>query len=278
MSFFEKIDLDKKLNIFTGNFFQHINDLPSRFVVSEMLMTKFNFKNFNKIENKSSLFDVSQCFVDEVIGTKSELLEKINEIYDYKKEVPLFLEAMINSGIVSSIINTSYDSFLDSNSSISKITPYDFSKMPDGKIRYYKVFGDISFRDKCAITRQDFRKLKILPFYTTYWESIRYELQLRSSIFIGVDFNDSDFFEFLDFIFGKELPNVKPMYFITSKAIFNPKVMDFFNKNNIKILVSSEYNFFKELNIYLGENSKINLNDLFPLDVSNIVLEKKTIS
>ena len=88
---FEKLDLDKKLNICTGNFFEKSNGFPSRDGLVEILTNQFKFTNDKNFNDRHSLFEVSQCFVDSVIGTKQSLYKKIQGIYEYKKTVTVIL-------------------------------------------------------------------------------------------------------------------------------------------------------------------------------------------
>lgn len=273
MSFFEKLDLEKKLNICTGNFFEKSNGFPSRDGLVEILANQIKFKNIKSFNDRHSLFEVSQSFVDSVTGTKQSLYKKLQGIYEYKKNNNCYLETLIEADLVGAVINTNYDSSIEESLKIKKITPYKESA-GDGSIRLYKVLGDLNSYENCAITEQDFRRLRVLPFYNLFWESIRYELKQRSTIFLGVDFDDSDFFTILDFILSKNCEEIKPMYVITSNSILSPKVMEFFNKYNIKVLASTEFEFFKELKNYTG-NININLNKLFPFAVNELMNEKK---
>ena len=274
MSFFEKLDLEKKLNICTGNFFEKSNGFPSRDGLVEILSNQINFKNIKSFNDRHSLFEVSQSFVDSVTGTKQSLYKKIQGIYEYKKSSNNYLDTLIEADLVGAIINTNYDYSIEESTKVKKIIPYDKEIFTDGKIRLYKVLGDLNCYENCAVTEQDFRRLKVLPFYNVFWESIRYELKHRSTIFLGVDFDDSDFFTIMDFILSKNCEDIKPMYVITSNSILNPKVMEFFNKYNIKVLASTEYEFFRELKNYTG-NQNIDLNKLFPELLSEMMNEKK---
>lgn len=274
MSFFEKLELEKKLNICTGNFFEKSNGFPSRDGLVELLTNQVKFKNIKNFNDRHSLFEVSQCFVDYVIGTKQSLYKKIQGVYEYKKNNNSYLETLIDASLVGAIINTNYDSSIDESTTVKKITPYDKESFPDGKVRLYKVLGDLNSYENCAITEQDFRRLKVLPFYNVFWDSIRLELKQRSTIFLGVDFDDSDFFTIFDFILSKNCDEVKPMYVVTSNSILNPKVTEFFNKYNIKVLASTEYEFFKELKNYT-ENENISLDKLFPQKYNELMNEKK---
>ena len=274
MSFFEKLDLDKKLNICTGNFFEKSNGFPSRDGLVEILTNNFKFTNVKNFNDRHSLFGVSQSFVDSVIGTKQSLYKKLQGVYEYKKNSNSYLDTLIESDLVAAVISTNYDSSIEENSKVKKIIPYDKEIFTDGKIRLYKVLGDFSSYDNCAITEQDFRRLKVLPFYTMFWESIRQEMKHRSTIFLGVDFDDSDFFTVMDFILSKNCEDIKPMYVITSNSILSSKVMEFFNKHNIKVLASNEYEFFRGLKEYTG-NANINLDVLFPQTISELMKVKK---
>ena len=274
MSFFEKLDLEKKLNICTGNFFEKSNGFPSRDGLVEFLTNQFKFTNIKNFKDRHSLFEVSQSFVDSVLGTKQNLYKKLQGVYEYKRNNDCCLEVLIESDLVGAIISTNYDCSLEESTKVKRIIPYDKEIFTDGKIRLYKVLGDFCSYEGCAITEQDFRRLKVLPFYNLFWESIRCELKHRSTIFLGVDFDDSDFFTIMDFILSTNCEDIKPMYVITSNSILSPKVTEFFNKHNIKVLASNEYEFFKGLKEYT-ENQNIDLNRLFPQTNSELMNEKK---
>lgn len=273
MSFFEKLDLDKKLNICTGNFFEKSNGFPSRDALVEILTNHFKFTSIKNFNDRHSLFGVSQSFVDSVIGTKHSLYKKLQGIYEYKKNSNSYLGSLIESGLIAAVVNTNYDSSIEENPEVEKMTPYK-GNFTEGKIRLYKVLGDLNSYEHCAITEQDFRRLRVLPFYNLFWESIRYEFKQRSTIFLGVDFDDSDFFTIMDFILSKDCEEIKPMYVITSNSILSSKVMEFFNKHNIKVLASNEYEFFRGLKEYTG-NEKINLDRMFPQTISELMNIKK---
>lgn len=274
MSFFEKLNLEKKLNICTGNFFEKSKGFPSREVLIQILANQIKFESIKNFNNRHSLFEVSQNFLDSVAGTKFFLYEKIKGIYEYKNTSSFYLNILIEANLVGAIINTNYDSMLYENPRILKVSPYDEEISELEKIRLYKVLGDLENFEKCAITAQDFRRLKVLPFYNLFWESIRYELKTRSTIFLGVDFEDDDFFTILSFILDKNCEDIKPMYVITSNSILNPKVIEFFNKYNIKILASTEYEFFIELKKYT-QNEEIDIDKLFPRVTQEVISEKK---
>ena len=274
MSFFEKLDLEKKLNICTGNFFEKSNGFPSRDELVKILANQITFENTRKFDDMHSLFEVTQALIDSVSGTKSSLYEKIKGIYDYKNSRNGFLNALVEADLIGAIISTNYGNALEESAKVVKVTPYDEEMFSDGKARLYQVLGDLKSLETCAITAQDFRRLKVLPFYEIFWKSIRYELKHRSTIFLGVDFNDSDFFTILDFILSKDCDDIKPMYIVTSNSILNPKVIEFFNKYNIKVLASTEYEFFKELKKYTS-SEEIDLIKLFPEMYSELMKEKK---
>ena len=256
------------------SFFEKSNGFPSRDGLVEILANQIKFKNIKSFNDRHSLFEVSQCFVDSVIGTKQSLYKKIQGIYEYKKNSNCYLDALIEADLVGAVINTNYDSSIEESTKVKKITPYDKEIFTDGKVRLYKVLGDLSNYENCAVTEQDFRRLRVLPFYTVFWDSIRYELKHRSTIFLGVDFDDSDFFTVMDFILSKNCEDIKPMYVITSNSILSSKVMEFFNKHNIKVLASNEYEFFRGLKEYTG-NANINLDVLFPQTISELMKVKK---
>ena len=111
--------------------------------------------------------------------------------------------------------------------------------------------------DTCVITKQDFRKLKVLPFYKNYFDGIRYELKLRKNIILAFDIEDSDFFEILDFIFGDYPESLNDIYMVVKNTITDNKILNFIKKYNIQILKYDSLEFLEKLETSLNINPEI---------------------
>lgn len=246
MNFFEDIKLEKKFNLITANIYKELESFPSRIKLSDFILKSFNFSNINNLKI-DSLFEVSQTFMDQVICTKSNLLKKLQFIYNKKSFDLENINFLIDNNKISSIVNINYDNSFCNNPKAKKITPFEPTAFTVGKTKIYKPMGDLDTLDTCVITKQDFRKLKVLPFYKSYFDGIRYELKLRKNIILAFDQEDSDFFEILDFIFGDYPDALKEIYLVIKDEITDEKLLKFIKKYNIQILKYDSLEFLNKL-------------------------------
>lgn len=255
MNFFENIKLEKKINLITENFYKTENSYPSRNELSNFLIETLSFSDVDNIE-KNSLLETSQIFVDKVISTKQHIFKILQSIYSKEFEIE-YLNFLIKEDRIASIININYDLLLYGNEKIKKLSPFDKDTFAIGKTKLYKPLGEFNSIDSCAITSQDLKKLKVLPFYKNYFNSIRYDLKLRPNVICAFDLQDSDFFEILEFIFG-DFPNLlKDIYLVTNENITNIKVLNFIKKYNVQVLNYDSFNFLKKLYNYFNDINSI---------------------
>lgn len=246
MDFFEDIKLEKKFNLITANIYKELESFPSRIKLSDFILKSFNFSNINNLKI-DSLFEVSQTFMDQVVCTKSNLLKKLQFVYDKKSFDLENINFLIDNNKISSIVNINYDNSFCNNPKAKKLTPFESVAFTVGKTKIYKPMGDLDTLDTCVITKQDFRKLKVLPFYKSYFDGIRYELKLRKNIILAFDQEDSDFFEILDFIFGDYPEALKEIYMVIKDEITDEKLLKFIKKYSIQVLKYDSLEFLNKL-------------------------------
>ena len=251
MNFFDDIKLEKKFNLITANFYKELDSCPSRVKLSDFILKSFNYSNVNNLKI-DSLFEVSQTFIDQVVCTKSGLFKKIQFLYENKKFDLGYINSLIDDNRISSIVNINYDNSFCENPKAIKISPFDKTSFTVGKSKIYKPLGDLVTADTCVITKQDFRKLKVLPFYKNYFDGIRYELKLRKNIILAFDIEDSDFFEILDFIFGDYPESLNDIYMVVKNTITDNKILNFIKKYNIQILKYDSLEFLEKLETSLN--------------------------
>ena len=256
MNFFDNIKLEKKFNLITANFYKELDSCPSRVKLSDFILKSFNYSNINNLKI-DSLFEVSQTFIDQVICTKSGLFKKIQFLYENKNFDLGYIHSLIDANKISSIININYDNSFCDNSKIKKLSPFDKTSFEVGKTKLYKPLGDLITPDTCVITKQDFRKLKVLPFYKNYFDGIRYELKLRKNIILAFDIEDSDFFEILDFVFGDYPEALNDIYMVVKNSITDNKILSFIKKYNIQVLKYEALDFLEKLDTSLNINPEI---------------------
>ena len=256
MNFFDDIKLEKKFNLITANFYKELDSCPSRVKLSDFILKSFNYSNVNNLKI-DSLFEVSQTFIDQVVCTKSGLFKKIQFLYENKKFDLGYINSLIDDNRISSIVNINYDNSFCENPKAIKISPFDKTSFTVGKSKIYKPLGDLVTADTCVITKQDFRKLKVLPFYKNYFDGIRYELKLRKNIILAFDIEDSDFFEILDFIFGDYPESLNDIYMVVKNTITDNKILNFIKKYNIQILKYDSLEFLEKLETSLNIDPEI---------------------
>ena len=256
MNFFDDIKLEKKFNLITANFYKELDSCPSRVKLSDFILKSFNYSNVNNLKI-DSLFEVSQTFIDQVVCTKSGLFKKIQFLYENKKFDLGYINSLIDDNRISSIVNVNYDNSFCENPKAIKISPFDKTSFTVGKSKIYKPLGDLVTADTCVITKQDFRKLKVLPFYKNYFDGIRYELKLRKNIILAFDIEDSDSFEILDFIFGDYPESLNDIYMVIKNTITDNKILNFIKKYNIQILKYDSLEFLEKLETSLNINPEI---------------------
>lgn len=256
MNFFDDIKLEKKFNLITANFYKELDSCPSRVKLSDFILKSFNYSNVNNLKI-DSLFEVSQTFIDQVVCTKSGLFKKIQFLYENKKFDLGYINSLIDDSRISSIVNINYDNSFCENPKAIKISPFDKTSFTVGKSKIYKPLGDLVTADTCVITKQDFRKLKVLPFYKNYFDGIRYELKLRKNIILAFDIEDSDFFEILDFIFGDYPESLNDIYMVVKNTITDNKILNFIKKYNIQILKYDSLEFLEKLETSLNIDPEI---------------------
>lgn len=256
MNFFDDIKLEKKFNLITANFYKELDSCPSRVKLSDFILKSFNYSNVNNLKI-DSLFEVSQTFIDQVVCTKSGLFKKIQFLYENKKFDLGYINSLIDDNRISSIVNINYDNSFCENPKAIKISPFDKTSFTVGKSKIYKPLGDLVTADTCVITKQDFRKLKVLPFYKNYFDGIRYELKLRKNIILAFDIEDSDFFETLDFIFGDYPESLNDIYMVVKNTITDNKILNFIKKYNIQILKYDSLEFLEKLETSLNIDPEI---------------------
>lgn len=251
-SFFDKFEKEQKFNLFIGDFLNKISGYPTRVDISEAILSEIKSSAKNYIKDLNSFSDIVQAYLDAVIDTKKNLVKQIKENFEYRYNTNLEVyNNIINSRYFDTVFTLNFDTILESNFSsiVNKITPYEIKENTEEKINYYKFFGDITNVGTVFISSQDIRKLKTLEFYNPFFKKVREEFKTKPTLFLGVNLEDSDLLNTLDFVLSpiKDLQNI---YMVASTTIISTKATDFINKYNIKLITSDTIefiNYFKEI-------------------------------
>lgn len=243
-----------KFNLLLGDDFNKLISLPTKQVIVRSILSVID-RDFILPSNSSSLAELVQKLLDKVLNEKKEIVEIINNVFSMENKFDLtFYKEIFESNMFSSIISTNYDYVLEENflNSIKISTPFDFNDDESGKIAFYKIYGDYKDKDidKFVLSSQDIKRIKVLAFYSRFWEKIRLELNKRATIILGANLEDKEFLDILDFIMSK-LDRVQPIYLYVSdeleKYMVDKNITNFIKKYSIEIIKGEAKDFIPNL-------------------------------
>lgn len=293
---------NEKYNLFLGEFFYRTIDIPTRENLSNLFLSEFSKEDRDErlqkvilegkngfIKNENSFFDITQTFLDKTLGSRFDILSEIKNTFDSKKvsDYSIFDE-LINIENIKCIFSINYDVAIEKSKKyyeeMETIRPFKVTKdlkAPEfdenDKIHYYKLLGDISNLNDMCITSQDIRRMKMLPFYNEFWTRVRDEILDRPTIFLGMNFNDLDFLDIVDFLFAKIKRLGQPIYLVQANPLFNESVVKLKDKYGMKIICSDEHDFLKNFNTSNASADflKKKIEILVPYDESSFIVKDR---
>ncbi|MGL6168011.1 MAG: SIR2 family protein [Fusobacteriaceae bacterium] len=226
MSLAKNIKKGEKFNIVVGDYIVKKMGLPSRCNLAKFFSIKFDDELKEKINDMKSFTKISQIYLDSALGNRESLIQKIEELYEYKDNIIIEKKSFIDFENIETLIRFDYDTCFES-----------FFSEELEEVKTYKVFGDLNQSNKMMITFQDLRKYKILTMYKEYLDNLTSEFLKRETLILGDDFEDSDFLEFLDYLLKRDKENIlKPIYFLSSKEQLDEKIENFILENSITLV------------------------------------------
>lgn len=257
MSFFNKFNESKKINIFLGDFLVKKADSPTRIELAKLLMKdmKENIKGYIKDEN--SLFQVSQIYLDGIVSSRSALLKKIKKLYESNKQIENVLDIFSKTEKINAIFSTDYDTILDdiNSSKIVKYTPTDNINEIGEEIKHYKILGDIEKFEKIFVSMQDFKKLKVLDFYKKFFHEIKKDIENYPTVILGLDLNNTDQIDILENILY-QVTKKDLIYAASNSNVLKTKTIERLNEMGIKLLPHTEEELYEELKDFILENKE----------------------
>jgi len=291
----------EKYNIFLGEFFYRAINIPTRENLSTTFLSEFSNKESDQkisnvitegkngfVKSKDSFFDITQTYLDKTIGSRFDLLSEIKNTFDaISTEKNSLFDNLVNKENIRCLFSINYDTFIERNekylNDLETILPFKVTReikapefVENDKIRYFKILGDISNTTDMYITSQDIRKMKTLAFFGEFWDKIREEILERPTIFLGINFNDLDFLDIIDFLLSKIKRLDQPIYLVQSNPIFNESVVKLKDKYGMKIICTDEHQFLKSFNLTpTMEFLKKNIDILVPYNDDSFVAKGK---
>ena len=269
----KKIREGEKLVLWIGDAISKLVGLPTKKDLARSICNDINESAKNAIEDKKSLSEVSQIYLDSIAGSKAKLLKKIKNEYAHEEVPKNPLEIFVEAPFVESIITTSIDDLVEKayGNTLFKVNYYSEDLGSEKKKTLYKINGGLDEVNKTIITQQDLRKLDVLPIYEDFFKRLSEEINGKTVLFIGYDLDDPDTMKNISMVL-KKLGNVKAnAYFITSSSIINTTAINWLNTHEIKLLKETDKQFIEMLREYMvGEG-------LVEKPVEELLPEKKSL-
>lgn len=269
----KKIKEGEKLVLWIGDAISKVIGLPTKKDLARTIYSDIHESAKNVIEDKKSLAEVSQTYLDSIAGSKAKLLKKIRNQYlhEEKKGNPLEIFAM--APFIDTIITTSIDDIVERayGNTLFKVNYYSENFESADVKKLYKIHGDLEDINKMIVTKQDIRKLDVLPLYGDFFRKISEDVKGKTVLFMGYDLDDPDTMESIDLVL-KKLGEVKAnAYFITSSSIISTSALSWLNNHEIKLLKQTDMEFIESIRTYLINEGLIEAEDV------KVRLEKKSL-
>lgn len=268
-----KIKEGEKLVLWIGDTFSKMVGLPTKKDLAKSICNDIKEGAVGAIEDKKSLSEVSQIYLDSISGSKIKLLKKIKSHYSLEDDTKNPLEVLVEAPFVDSIITTSIDNLVEKAYG-NKIFKVDYYSEDLGSInlkKLYRINGGLDDTNKTIITTQDMRKLELVPLYNAFFRRLSEEIEGRTVVFIGYDLDDPDTMKNISMVFNKLGKLKANAYFITSSSIISTAALNWLNANEIKLLKESDKEFLEALKVYMTSAGLIE--DL----PKEVIQEKKTL-
>ena len=244
-------DTNINFNLFIAEEFCKLISSPSNQVITKDLFSTTN-KDFVVLNNSLALPELTQKFLDDIIYDKKEIVERISKIFSSRSRYNLsFYKKLFENDLFATIISSNYDYVLEDNFSnqIKKNTPFYLSNDESAKKSFYKIYGDFKDREQFIISTQDIKRVKLLGFYTEFWNRLREEFKKRPTIFLGFNMNDKVLLDILDFTLSKIGKGLKEIYIYTNqtsdKILVDNDIASFAKKYSVKFISGENEEFFQ---------------------------------
>lgn len=249
-----KIKEGEKLVLWIGDTFSKMVGLPTKKDLAKSICNDLKEGAIASIEDRKSLSEVSQTYLDSISGSKIKLLKKIKSQYTLEDNIKNPLEVLVEASFVESIITTSIDNLVEKayGNKIFKVDYYSEDLGSSNLKKLYRINGGLDDTNKTIITTQDMRKLELVPLYNAFFRRLADEIEGRTVVFIGYDLDDPDTMKNISMVFNKLGKLKANAYFITSSSIISTVALNWLNANEIKLLRENDKEFLEALEVYMA--------------------------
>lgn len=207
-----------EINLIIGNYLYENSDDLSRVNLANKIYQDFTTEQKNKVLKNNLFSDVAQVYMDIPIGSRGTLIKTLQKYYgesskikvkkDLNESFPLMEE-------IKCIIDFDYDTYLEKKyTGIVAKVPRNKIQFQSGKIRLYKIFGDISTENTLLLGSQDIKKYRTLDLYNEYKNFLREEFYQRETIIVGLNFSDGDVLDlFQELVNSFDKGRLKQIYY-----------------------------------------------------------------
>lgn len=243
----------EKINLILGDSFSEQTKSASRDDVRKIILREMRECT---ISSTLSLAELSQLYLDKVIGTREKLLERIKEIYEtfHEKEEAEIYSLILESKAINTLIDMHYGKILiEEDKEI--LTPFtDFSKQQaNEKNRLYKLLGSFENSEKRIIlTSQDIKKFKLTSLYKEFWQNLLKDFDTCDSVIFSEDLKDKDFLDLITYILENSKTRENKIY-IMSETEPELELQTFISNYDLELIKGS----FKEFIKYLRKRKEL---------------------
>jgi len=231
------------------------------------------------VQNKESLIEVSQAFLDSLSGNMMNLITLLEEELELKERYNPY-SYLSNIVTIDTVITHDHSKVLESiweDGVVHNI--FCEKKVEKDNVNLFKILGDYEHIEKIILTSQKMRRVKQLKLYNPFWEKLGKEIENKNLILMGVNL-DEDTKDLLTLVFSKiNMLNVDK-YFVNSNSI-SMEDESWLIANNFEFIYEDDLDFIKKMALHFNneyidifeENIKIDIDITEEIDNEKITEE-----
>jgi len=278
LEIFEKIKENNSVLWLGDNINKKLN-IPTKNELALKIYGELSEDIKEMVQNKKSLIEVSQAFLDSLTGNMINLITLLDKELELKGGYNPY-SYLSNIVTIDTVITHDHSKVLESiweDGVVHNI--FCEKKVEKDSVNLFKILGDYEHTEKIILTSQKMRRIKKLKLYNPFWEKLGKEIENKNLILMGVNL-DEDTKNLLTLVFSKiNVLNVDK-YFVNSSSI-SMEDESWLISNNFEFIYEEDLDFIKKMALYfnnedidlLEKNIKIDIDITKELDNEKIIEE-----
>lgn len=278
MEIFEKIKENNSVLWLGDNINKKLN-IPTKNELALKIYGELSEDIKEMVQNKKSLIEVSQAFLDSLTGNMINLITLLGKELELKGGYNPY-SYLSNIVTIDTVITHDHSKVLESiweDGVVHNI--FCEKKVEKDSVNLFKILGDYEHTEKIILTSQKMRRIKKLKLYNPFWEKLGKEIENKNLILMGVNL-DEDTKNLLTLVFSKiNVLNVDK-YFVNSSSI-SMEDESWLISNNFEFIYEEDLDFIKKMALHFNnedidlieKNIKIDIDITKELDNEKIIEE-----